>query len=85
MCEVFVIGGAVSLVLDLLMVKADIRAFSSEVEIGSREENASNKGVQPPFRFNRTFLPIALLQTPAKYDLIAAAQPSRKITGKATP
>jgi hypothetical protein len=31
------------------------------------------------------FLPIALLQTPAKYDLIAATQPLRKITGKATP
>jgi hypothetical protein len=23
------------------------------VETGSREENASNKGVEPPFRFNR--------------------------------
>jgi hypothetical protein len=29
------------------------RAFSSEVDTGSREENASNKEVEPPFRFNR--------------------------------
>src|SRR5664279_5460416 len=29
------------------------RAFSGEVDAGSREENASNKGVEPPFRFNR--------------------------------
>ena len=27
------------------------RAFSSEVDTGSREENASNKEVEPPFRF----------------------------------
>ena len=27
--------------------------FSSEVDTGSREENASNKGIEPPFRFNR--------------------------------
>src|ERR1700682_4575907 len=29
------------------------RAFSSEVDTGSREENASNKKIEPPFRFNR--------------------------------
>src|ERR1700728_384727 len=29
------------------------RAFSSEVDTGSREENASNKEIEPPFRFNR--------------------------------
>ncbi len=29
------------------------RAFSSEVGTGSREENASNKRREPPFRFNR--------------------------------
>jgi AcrR family transcriptional regulator len=29
------------------------RAFSSEVDTGSREENASNKEKEPPFRFNR--------------------------------
>src|SRR5664279_5764404 len=29
------------------------RAFSSEVGTGSREENASNKEVEPPFRFHR--------------------------------
>src|ERR1700732_348036 len=29
-------------------------AFSSEVDTGSRQENASNKEVEPPFRFNRT-------------------------------
>ena len=29
------------------------RAFSSEVDTGSREENASNKEVEPPFRFHR--------------------------------
>jgi hypothetical protein len=29
------------------------RAFSSEVDTGSREENASNKEAEPPFRFNR--------------------------------
>ena len=28
-------------------------AFSGEVGTGSREENASNKRVEPPFRFNR--------------------------------
>ena len=28
-------------------------AFSSEVDTGSREENASNKEVEPPFRFHR--------------------------------
>jgi uncharacterized protein involved in outer membrane biogenesis len=31
----------------------DNRAFSSEVDAGSRQENASNKKVEPPFRFNR--------------------------------
>jgi hypothetical protein len=30
-----------------------IRAFSSEVDTGSREENASNEEVEPPFRFYR--------------------------------
>jgi len=29
------------------------RAFSSEVDAGSREENASNRKIEPPFRFNR--------------------------------
>ena len=29
------------------------RAFSSEVDTGSREENAKNKGIELPFRFNR--------------------------------
>src|ERR1700678_1075863 len=29
------------------------RAFSSEVDTGSREENASNKELEPPFRFHR--------------------------------
>jgi mono/diheme cytochrome c family protein len=29
------------------------RAFSSEVDTGLRKENASNKEVEPPFRFNR--------------------------------
>jgi hypothetical protein len=29
------------------------RAFSSEVDTGSREENASNKELKPPFRFHR--------------------------------
>jgi hypothetical protein len=33
--------------------RSGVRAFSSEVDTGSREENASNKGVEPPFRFNR--------------------------------
>ena len=31
----------------------DPKAFSSEVDTGSREENASNKEVEPPFQFNR--------------------------------
>ena len=30
-----------------------IGAFSSEVGAGSRQENASNKEIEPPFRFNR--------------------------------
>jgi hypothetical protein len=29
------------------------RAFSSEVDTGSREENASNQESRAPFRFNR--------------------------------
>jgi TRAP-type mannitol/chloroaromatic compound transport system permease small subunit len=29
------------------------QAFSSEVGTGSRQENASNKEIEPPFRFNR--------------------------------
>ncbi|OMI12058.1 hypothetical protein BSN85_11490 [Bradyrhizobium brasilense] len=29
------------------------RAFSSEVDIGSREENASKQGSRAPFRFHR--------------------------------
>ena len=29
------------------------KAFSSEVDTGSREENASKKAVEPPFQFNR--------------------------------
>jgi len=30
-----------------------LRAFSSEVDTGSREENASKQEREPPFRFNR--------------------------------
>jgi hypothetical protein len=30
---------------------AAAKAFSSEVDAGSREENASNKELDPPFRF----------------------------------
>jgi len=33
--------------------RMDIRAFSSEVEAGSRQENASNQESRAPFRFNR--------------------------------
>jgi hypothetical protein len=29
------------------------KALSSEVGAGSRQENASNKEIEPPFRFNR--------------------------------
>jgi Family of unknown function (DUF6152) len=35
------------------MIKMSAKAFSSEVDTGSREENASNKEVEPPFRSNR--------------------------------
>ena len=35
------------------MIRMSSKAFSSEVDTGSREENASNKEVGPPFRFNR--------------------------------
>ena len=34
-------------------VRDEIRAFSSEVGTGSREENASNEAAEPPLRFNR--------------------------------
>jgi DNA-binding FrmR family transcriptional regulator len=34
-------------------LQRSLRAFSSEVGTGSREENASNKSLEPPFRFNR--------------------------------
>jgi hypothetical protein len=37
----------------LIYLTKRIGAFSNEVATGSREENASNKGVEPPFRFNR--------------------------------
>jgi len=33
---------------------ASARAFSSEVETGSRQENASNRESRAPFRFNRS-------------------------------
>jgi hypothetical protein len=29
------------------------KAFSSEVDAGSRQENASKQEIEPPFRFNR--------------------------------
>jgi Family of unknown function (DUF6152) len=35
------------------MIKMSPKAFSSEVDTGSREENAPNKEVELPFRFNR--------------------------------
>jgi hypothetical protein len=35
------------------MIKMSAKALSSEVDTGSREENASNKEVEPPFRSNR--------------------------------
>src|ERR1700686_2455347 len=35
-------------------VAAKIRAFSSEVETGSREENASNQEFRAPLRFHRS-------------------------------
>jgi hypothetical protein len=35
------------------MIKMSSKAFSSEVDTGSREENASHREVEPPFRFNR--------------------------------
>jgi hypothetical protein len=47
------------------------KAFSSEVGTGSRQENASNKEVEPPFRFNRNgkgSRPMNLLQ-PGKQKL----------------
>jgi len=34
-------------------VRSDARAFSSEVETGSRQDNASNQKSRPPFRFYR--------------------------------
>jgi hypothetical protein len=33
--------------------RSTLRAFSSKVDAGSRQENASNKEIKPPFRFNR--------------------------------
>jgi Family of unknown function (DUF6152) len=35
------------------MIKMSSKAFSSEVDTGSREENAAHREVEPPFRFNR--------------------------------
>jgi hypothetical protein len=37
----------------LIYLTKRIGAFSNEVATGSREENASNKGGERPFRFNR--------------------------------
>jgi hypothetical protein len=36
-----------------LQLRVNLRAFSSEVDTGSREENASKQEREPPFRFNR--------------------------------
>jgi Family of unknown function (DUF6152) len=36
------------------MIEMSSKAFSSEVDTGSRQKNASNKEVEPPFRFNRS-------------------------------
>jgi hypothetical protein len=36
-----------------IMLKQKDRAFSSEVDTGSREENASTEEIEPPFRFDR--------------------------------
>jgi hypothetical protein len=50
------------------MIKMSSNAFSSAVDTGSREEDASNKEAEPPFRFNRNgkgsrlaFLAVALM------------------------
>jgi hypothetical protein len=36
-----------------MLVSSTSKAFSSEVDTGSREENALNKELEPAFRFNR--------------------------------
>src|SRR6266567_301801 len=47
--------GAVVLLRERLGLRARVpaRAFSSEVDTGSRQENASNQESRAPFRFNR--------------------------------
>ncbi len=46
-------GGWMALLLAREIARRPARAFSSEVGTGSRQENASNKEIEPPFRFNR--------------------------------
>jgi pimeloyl-ACP methyl ester carboxylesterase len=46
-------GGWMALLLAREIARRAARAVSSEVGTGSRQENASNKEIEPPFRFNR--------------------------------
>jgi hypothetical protein len=69
---------------------AAVKAFSSEVEAGSREENASNKESGAPFRFNRNGKgsrpgrPKSLATVIAVATLLAAA-PALAIVGGGAP
>ncbi|QDW39203.1 hypothetical protein FFI89_019870 [Bradyrhizobium sp. KBS0727] len=54
------------------------RAFSSEVETGSRQENASNQKSRAPFRFHRNgALGAAFCQSPASGRSLARPRSDR--------
>jgi hypothetical protein len=67
------------------------RAFSSEVGAGSRQENASNKEIEPPFRFNRNGKgsspePVTVaLPAPVEAPLRASLQPALKPSREPSP
>jgi pimeloyl-ACP methyl ester carboxylesterase len=46
-------GGWMALLLAREMARRSAGAFASEVGTGSSQENASNKEIEPPFRFNQ--------------------------------
>src|SRR6202051_2373650 len=61
-----------------------VRAFSSEVETGSRQENASNQESRAPFRFNRNGKGSSTLSR-AGLVLIIVTLPAAALAGSALP
>src|SRR5204863_9863964 len=58
------------------------RAFSSEVETGSRQENASNQESRAPFRFHRTEALERPVYAPRRIDFAGAGRHTPRETAR---